>query len=125
MTFSRQNIMDFGSIPIGFVRFSIRMGWKWVGIDGKGCANTTFISEFHTPRQTGVFEKKGCRAVAAAGFWRRPATLVFENSGLPGCGDGIRTCRLRSHTLCHQVQLISSFEITHLFAVKYIIAKCW
>ena len=23
------------------------MGWKWTGIDGKGCANTTYISEFH------------------------------------------------------------------------------
>ena len=39
--------MDFGSIPIGFVGFLIRMGWKWVGIDGKGYANTTYISEFH------------------------------------------------------------------------------
>ena len=37
--------MDSGSIPIGFVRFSV--GWKWVGIDGKGYANTTYISEFH------------------------------------------------------------------------------
>ena len=34
-------------IPIGFVRFSIRMGWKWLGVDGKGYANTTYISEFH------------------------------------------------------------------------------
>ena len=39
--------MVFGLIPIGFVRFSIRMGWKWVGVDGKGYANTTYISEFH------------------------------------------------------------------------------
>ena len=23
------------------------MGWKWAGIDGKGYANTTYISEFH------------------------------------------------------------------------------
>ena len=23
------------------------MSWKWAGIDGKGCANTTYISEFH------------------------------------------------------------------------------
>ena len=36
--------MDVGSIPIGFVRFSIRMGWKRVGIDGKGYANATYIS---------------------------------------------------------------------------------
>ena len=34
-------------LPIGFVRFSIRMGWKWVGVDGNGYANTTYISEFH------------------------------------------------------------------------------
>ena len=27
-------------IPQGFVRFSIRMSWKWVGVDGKGYANT-------------------------------------------------------------------------------------
>ena len=39
--------MDLRSIPIGFDRFSIRMGWKWVRIDGKGYANTTYISEFH------------------------------------------------------------------------------
>ena len=39
--------MDSGSIPIGFDRFSMRMGWKWLGIDGKGYANTTYISEFH------------------------------------------------------------------------------
>ena len=37
--------MDVGSVPIGFDRFSIRMGWKWVGIDGKGYRNTTYISE--------------------------------------------------------------------------------
>ena len=39
--------IDFGSIPIGFDRFSIRMGWKWAGIDGEGDRNTTYISEFH------------------------------------------------------------------------------
>jgi hypothetical protein len=41
------SFLVLGLIPIGFVRFSIRMGWKWVGIDGKGYANTTYISEFH------------------------------------------------------------------------------
>ena len=36
--------MDVGSIIIGIVRFSIKKGWKWVGIDGKEYANTTYIS---------------------------------------------------------------------------------
>ena len=34
-------------ILIGFGWFWIRICWKWVGIDGKGYANTTYISEFH------------------------------------------------------------------------------
>ena len=37
----------FGSIPIGFNRFSMKMTWKWLGIDGKGYANTTYISDLH------------------------------------------------------------------------------
>ena len=39
--------MDLGLILIGFDRFSIKIGWKWVRIDGKGYTNTTYISEFH------------------------------------------------------------------------------
>ena len=39
---------------------------------------------------------------------RRPAALFFEKSGRPGCGDGIRRCRLCSHILCHQLHPISS-----------------
>ena len=39
--------MDLVSIPIESDRFSVRMGRKWDGIDGKGYANTTYISEFH------------------------------------------------------------------------------
>ena len=63
----------FGLIPIGFVRFSIRMGWEWVGIDGKGHANTTYISEFYPRNLAGrIFQKKGLsggggRLSAAAG----------------------------------------------------------
>ena len=38
--------MDLGSIPIGFDRLSIRMGWKWVRIDGKGYTNTTSCGMF-------------------------------------------------------------------------------
>jgi len=57
--------MVFGLIPIGFVRFSIRMGWKWVGVDGKGYANTTYISEFHPHIPAGrIFQKKGLPAAA-------------------------------------------------------------
>ena len=83
--------MVFGMIPIGFGRFPIRMGWKWVANDGKGYANTTYISELHLHIPAGwIFQKKkGCRA-AAAGFRRRPAARFFENSSRPGCGDGIR-----------------------------------
>ena len=51
--------MAFGLIPIGFVRFPIRMDWKWVGVDGKGYANTTYISEFHPHVQAGwICQKK-------------------------------------------------------------------
>ena len=39
--------MDLVLILIGFAGFSIRMGWKWVRINGKGYTNTTYISEFH------------------------------------------------------------------------------
>ena len=47
------------------------MGWKWVGIDGKGYANTTYISEFHPHIPAGqIFEQK--RAVGRRRR-RRPA----------------------------------------------------
>ena len=35
--------MNCGSIPIGFARLSLKMDWKWVGIDGKGYATTTYL----------------------------------------------------------------------------------
>ena len=57
--------MVFGLIPIGFVRFSIRMGWKWVGVDGNGYANTTYIFEIHPHIPSGrIFQKKGLPAAA-------------------------------------------------------------
>ena len=57
--------VDFGSIPIAFVRFWVRMRWKWVGVDGKGYANTTYISEFHSHIPAGrIFQKKGLPAAA-------------------------------------------------------------
>ncbi len=41
------------------------MGWKWVGVDGKGYANTTYISEFHPQILAGrIFQKKGLPAAA-------------------------------------------------------------
>ena len=62
-------------IPMGFVRFSIRMGWKWVGVDGKGYANTTYISPFHPHIPAGqIFQKKGCPPPPKAGR-RRPTAL--------------------------------------------------
>ena len=43
------------------------MGWKWVGVDGKGYANTTYISEFHPHIPVGrIFQKKGLPAAAAS-----------------------------------------------------------
>ena len=39
--------MDVVSKPIKVDRFLIRMDWKLVRIDGKGYANTTYISELH------------------------------------------------------------------------------
>ena len=74
------NDIVFGLIPIGFVRFSIRMGWKWVGIDGKGYANTTYISEFHShvpaDRQPVFFEKTGRPA------GRRISGIRYQVSGI-------------------------------------------
>ena len=41
------------------------MGWKWVGVDGKGYANTIYISEFHPHIPAGrIFQKKGLLAAA-------------------------------------------------------------
>ena len=96
--------MDFVSIPIGFVRFSVGMGWKWVGINGKGYANTTYISEFHPRIPAGRILKKKKRLQTAAA--RQP--FFVEKSGRPECGDGIRRCRLCSHILCRQCQPIPS-----------------
>ena len=67
--------LGFGPIPIGCVRFSIRMGWKWVGVDGKGYANTTYISEFHPHIPAGrIFQKKGLPAAAES---RPPPTAAL------------------------------------------------
>ena len=58
---------------MGFVRFSITVGWKWVGVDGKGYANTTYISELHPHMPAGGIKKEkklsggGGRLSAAAG----------------------------------------------------------
>ena len=83
----------------------MRMG-KWVGIDGKKYANTTYISEFHPHIATGmIFQQKNACRPAAAGFRRRPAALFLQSFRL-GCGHGIRRCRLCSHILCHQFQPI-------------------
>ena len=90
-------------------RIWLRMGWKWVGIDGKGYANTTYISEFHPHIPAGrIFQKKGLSGGGGRLGRRRPAALFFEKSGRLGCGDGIRRCRLCSHILCHQFQPIFS-----------------
>ena len=76
--------MDLALILIGFVRFSIRMGWKWVGIDGKGYANTTYISEFHPHIPAGrIFQKKGLPAAAARAGRRRPTNLNFPSASIP------------------------------------------
>ena len=67
------------SISIGLDWFSIRMGWKWVGIDGKGYANTTYISEFHPHIPAGrIFQKKGLPAAAARAGRRRPTALFLD-----------------------------------------------
>ena len=96
-------------MEIGFDRFSMRMGWKWVGIDGKGYANTTYISEFNPHIPAGqFFKKKGLPAAAARAGRRRPTAPFFEKSGRLGCGDAIRRCRLCSHILCHQLQTMFS-----------------
>ena len=70
--------IDLDLILIGFVRFSMRMGWKWVGIDGKGYANTTNISEFHPHIPAGqIFQKKGLSGGDGRLGRRRPAALFF------------------------------------------------
>ena len=73
--------MVFGMIPIGFGRFPIRMGWRWVGIDGKGYANTTYISELHAHIPAGLIFSKtktnvGRRRKPAAAA-RQPVFFLF------------------------------------------------
>ena len=91
----------------------MKIGRKRVGIDGKGYANTTYISEFHPHITAGrIFQKKGLSGGGGRLGRRRPAALFFEKSGRLGCGDGIRRCRLCSHILCHQFQpIFSPFSI--------------
>ena len=63
LTIVNPKCMDLGWIPIELDRFSIRMGGELVGIDSKGNANTTYISEFHPHIPAGWISppKKGCR----------------------------------------------------------------
>ena len=63
LTIVNPKCMDLGWIPIELDRFSIRMGGELVGIDSKGNANTTYISEFHPHIPAGWISppQKGCR----------------------------------------------------------------
>ena len=49
------NHMILGSILAGSVRFLIRMGCKWDGIDGEGHTKTTYISKLHPHMQNTDF----------------------------------------------------------------------
>ena len=82
LTIVNPKCMDLGWIPIEFDRFSIRMGGELVGIDSKGNANTTYISELHPHIPAGqIFQKKGLPAAAARAGRRRP-TALFVNQVL-------------------------------------------
>ena len=110
---------DFGSIPIGYDWFSMRMGWNWVGIHGNGYANTAYISEFHAHIPAGWIWKKGLPAAGAAGFRRRLAAIVFgwkiQPAGVWGWNSEMWRLCLRIHF--HEFQHIFSpfsVKINHI-----------